>query len=155
MARGEHGAKAGVSVARRGFVFLEINNVADTIHIMASSDESRLGVLVGRKIVAVQLHRWGGWFILGDERSRIKIQFDSGLLFRGADGNTTELDDMRTDGGSICSLLGLAIEGAQGKSPDPEYKDYQLILNIESGIRLEILCCAFVEVDGSTIFPAH
>jgi hypothetical protein len=153
------GAGTWYSCQRRrgplGFGFLEINNVADTIPIMASSDESRLGVLVGRKIVAVQLHRWGGWFILGDEGSRIKIQFDSGLLFTGADGNTTELADMRTGGGSICSLLGLAIEGVEGKSPDPKYKDYQLVLNIESGIRLEILCCAFVEVDGSTIFPTH
>jgi hypothetical protein len=135
--------------------FFEINNLAGTIHIMESSEKSRLDVLAGRKIVAVQLYRWGGWFILGDEGSRIKIQFDSGLLFTGADGNTTELDDMRTDGGSICSLLGLAIEGAEGKSPDPKYRDYQLVLYIESGIRLEILCCAFVEVDGSTVFPTH
>ena len=138
-----------------GIVLLEINNVTGTIHIMESPDKSGLGALAGRKIEAVHLHRWGGWFILGDEGSRIKIHFDSGLLFTGADGNTAELDDMRTGGGSICSLLGLAIEGAEGKSPDPKYKDYQLLLNIESGIRLELLCCAFVEVDGSTIFPTH
>ena len=122
---------------------------------MESLDKSRLSVLVGRKIEAVHLHRWGGWFILGDESSRMKINFDSGLLFTGADGNTAELDDMRTDGGKICSLLGLAIEDVEGKSPDPKYEDYQLLLNIESGIRLELLCCAFVEVDGSTIFPTH
>jgi hypothetical protein len=136
-------------------VLLEINTVAGTIHRMEASDTSRLGVLIGRKIEGVHLHRWGGWFILGEAGSQIKIHFDSGLLFTGADGNTVELDDMRTDGGSICSLLGLAIEGAEGKSPDPKYKDYQLLLNIESGIRLEILCCAFVEVDGATIFPTH
>jgi hypothetical protein len=122
---------------------------------MGSSDKSRLSVLVGRKIEAVHLHRWGGLLILGDADPRIKIHFDSGLLFTGADGNTTELYDMRTDGGSICSLLGLAIEDVEGKSPEPKYRDYQLLLNIESGIRLELLCCAFVEVDGSTIFPTH
>ena len=79
--------------------------------IMESLDKSRLSVLVGRKIEAVHLHRWGGWFILGDEGSRIKIHFDSGLLFTGADGNTTELDDMRTGGRINLLVIGVDYRG--------------------------------------------
>jgi hypothetical protein len=112
-----------------------------------------LNTLEGRKIAVVHLHRWGGQLVLDDEGPSITIGFDTVVNFKGADGNTIEVEDLRTAGGVLCSLLNLKIEKVQTQSPNTQYKDYQLILDIETGLQLEILQDAFVNVDGTQIFP--
>ncbi|MEN9560822.1 MAG: hypothetical protein RIQ56_95 [Candidatus Parcubacteria bacterium] len=117
------------------------------------SEENDLNILIGRKVAVLNIHRWGGQLILDSEGSAIKIGFDSGVLFTGSDGKTIELDDMRTSGGLMCSILDIAIVGVEGRSPDPKYADYQLVLKFEGDTRLEIMCCAFVNVEEQQIFP--
>ena len=115
-----------------------------------------LAILVGKKIFFLGISRFGGgWFNLEENDSKIRISFDGELYFTNAKGKEICIEDMQTQGGLLCSLLGLTIEEVQPIKTGPEYAASQLILTMTGGVRLQIICCPFVDVDGKQIFPSH
>ena len=92
--------------------------------------------LVGRRITMMRITKHLLHYILNDEKPEkpdvwIAIESES-VIFTDSEGKRVEIKDFRTNGGPLCLLLGLTIEGASRRD------DGGLLLEMSDGFRLEV-----------------
>ena len=112
-----------------------------------SSKIPDLKALIGREIQILQLHRWGGQLIFTEKDPKIEIGLNPNLVFSDPGGKRILIEDMRM-AGSLTSLLGPEIQGAEWRS-----EDRGLLLKISTGFFLEIINAEYIEIDGKSIIP--
>ena len=92
--------------------------------------------LIGRFIEVIRISKYQVHYFLSDNkpnRPDVWIEIGSEIIFTDLNGRSTQINDWRAGGGQLCLLLGLTIENASRRN------DGGLILNMSSGIRLEIV----------------
>lgn len=118
------------------------------------NDKVDLSFLIGRKVEGLRLFTSDGWFILNDVAPKIDLYFDLEIYYTGSDGKEIVIEDMKKGGGLLCSLLQSTIESAEGIKTAPEYTETQLVLGFSDGVRIQTVCCGFIDLDGTPVFPA-